>query len=88
MEPGAIPAQDAMASAVASLSPPLAMGVKWSNGVCGGGGGGEVCVISYMTGHLPHLMSIFRHRTPSNGKEGPGCAIAVCITCTGSAHWS
>ena len=33
---GAIPAQVAMASAVASLSSPLAMGVQWSNanGVC------------------------------------------------------
>ena len=34
MEPGAIPAQVAMASAVASLSPTSAMVVKWSNGVC------------------------------------------------------
>ena len=34
---GAIPAQAAMASAIASLSSPPAMGVKWSNGVCAGG---------------------------------------------------
>ena len=31
---GAIPAQAAMASAVASLSLPPVMGVQWSNGVC------------------------------------------------------
>ena len=31
---GAIPAQAATASAVASLSSPSAMGVQWSNGVC------------------------------------------------------
>ena len=105
MEPGAIPAQVALASAVASLSPPLEMGVKWSNGVrvcvcvCVHAcvrvsvvcewvrvwGGGRY-VSDYMIGHLPHLMSIFRNRTSSNGNEGSGCAIAVCLT--GSVHWS
>ena len=44
---GAIPAQAAMASAVASLSSPPAMGVKRSmvNGVWGGGG---VCVCVFV----------------------------------------
>ena len=38
---GAIPAQAAMASVVASLSSPPAMGVQWSNGMC-------VCVCVYV----------------------------------------
>ena len=42
----AIPAQVAMASALASLSSPPAMGVKWSNGVCE-----SVCKCKCMCAH-------------------------------------
>ena len=49
---GAIPAQVAMASAIALLSSPTAMGVKGQRCVCGGGGGERGCQLVRLVGTL------------------------------------
>ena len=59
------------------------MGVKWC--VCGGGGGGR-CVSDYMIGHLPHLMSIFIHRTPSNGKKDLVALLLFVLLALSTGH--